>query len=638
MPIFVGLVLALILSGPGAAQVETYAAMPRIWSADISPDGSHLATGCSPRGLREICIYDLESGAAPIVIPAPEGGRMTGFSWPSDSYLVYYVTSVQTLPTREGLRTWTLNQPIAYSVATGRSEMLMVGSNMVSPLIGDDDRIAVQITYALDTRARTGSRIESRDDFGTVVYEMNLQNGRRVRRLHVSTDSAFDYVMNQAGEAVLEARFVDETGQYTINRSGRGSHEAIYSGIFNGEIPAIYGLADGGRATAVRIPGLGLRRLDIASGEVSRFDVGDVDVSLMDPIVDDYAMDVVGFTYVDDLRRQIFTNPELAAVHAELRQILTEDSITITAWNRDWTKLVVVGEDSGQPANIYLLDLTSGGLGLLDVETVLPEGQAPSPRNRFDYTASDGLAIEAYVTLPPGQTQADGPFPLIVMPHGGPQARDTAGYGWWSSFYASLGYAVLQPNFRGSDGYGYDFLEAGYGGFGTRMIDDIIDGAHALQQSGLARPGAYCASGWSYGGYAALMVALRDPENVACAISFAGVTDPFAILESRNSLEISVRYWEQFMGDRYGNRAQQGTITPAERAADFRAPLLIMHGELDTTVPYGQFRLMYNAMEGRSNARFVTLPGEDHYLSNPQARATVLRESQAFLDENFPAN
>lgn len=397
-------------------------------------------------------------------------------------------------------------------------------------------------------------------------------------------------------------------------------------------------MTDNGTAVAIRIPGTGLRRLDIATGEISRYDVGGTDVSLMGAIVDRYANSVVGFRYTDDLPRQIFTDPDLASLHAELKEILTENSVIITAWNMDRTKLVVEGRDAGQPANYYLLDLNSGGLGLLDVEAQLPEGQVASARDLIEYEASDGVSIPAYLTLPPGRTQADGALPLIVMPHGGPRSRDTAEYDWWAAFYAARGYAVFQPNFRGSIGYGYEFERAGYGGFGTRMIDDIIEGAHHLQAAGIARPGQYCVIGGSYGGYAALMTALRDPEHVACAVSFAGVTDPFAFLGGRNRWQTELRYWEQYMGDRYGDRAEQALITPVARVGELQAPLLILHGEDDTTVPYDQLRLLRNAMEGRDNVRFVTLQDADHYLGTPEARTILLRESQAFLDENFPAD
>ncbi|WP_417480954.1 alpha/beta fold hydrolase [Maricaulis sp.] len=638
MRVVLGLFVTLLLSGPALAQVETYAAMPRIWAADLSPDGTHLATGCSPRGVREICIYDLAGGAAPVVIPAPDGGEMSAFDWPGNAYLIYYIDSVQTLPTQDGLRTMTLTQPVSYSLATGRSEPLMVNSRLVSPMVGAEGRVAMEITFALDTRAGSGSRIGGRDDSGTVVYEMNLENGRRVRRMEVSDGSTIGYLLNPEGEVVLDVRRFDETGQYSVHRPDGAQSPAIYSGIFPATQPRVYGVMDNGEAVVIRIPGSGLRRLDIATGALSAFDVGGEDVSQMAAIVDYYASEVVGFRYTDDLPRQIFIDPDLASLHAELKQILTEDSVTITTWTPDRTKLVVEGRDAGQPANFYLLDLNTGGLGLLDVETVLPEGQAPSSREYLEFTASDGLEIPAYLTLPPGFAEGDAPPALIVMPHGGPRARDTAEYDWWAAFYAAHGYAVFQPNFRGSTGYGEAFERAGYGGFGSRMIDDIIEGAHHLQETGRARPGQYCVIGGSYGGYAALMTALRDRDNVACAVSFAGVTDPFAFLGNRTRWQTTLRYWEQYMGDRFGDRDDQATITPVARADELTLPLLVLHGEDDTTVPFGQLRLLRNAMEGRDNVQFVTLPDADHYLGTPEARTVLLRESQAFLDANFPAH
>lgn len=623
MRVISGLVLASILSGQGMAQVDTYAAMPHIRGASLSPDGSHLATGCSPRDQREICIYDLASGAAPIVIPAPDGGELSGFLWPGNEYLIYDVRTVQTVPTREGLRTWTLVQPVSYSLATGRSVLLTVDSWLASPMSGVEGRVAMSLPY--------GSG-------GAGVYEMNLENGHRVRRLEVVGGNSTGLMLDQHGEVLLDIRYEDWDGAYAIYQVGDHAPSLVYSGVFPATQPRVYGLTESGGAVAISLPGTGLQRLDLATGALAAYQVGDLDVSQMAAIVDDYAAEVVGFSYIDDLPRQIFIDPELASLQTELHQILTEDSVTITAWTPDRTKLVVEGRDAGQPASYYLLDLNAGGLGLLDVEMQLPDGQSFGSRQSLEYAASDGLVIPAYLTLPPGWVEGNAPPPLIVMPHGGPQARDTAEYDWWAAFYAARGYAVFQPNFRGSSGYGEAFEQAGHGGFGSRMIEDIIEGAHSLQATGAVRPGPYCVIGASYGGYAALMAALRDPDNVACVVSFAGVTDPFALLGSRNRWQTTLRYWEQYLGDRYGDRAEQATITPVSRAGEFRAPMLILHGEDDTTVPYGQLRLLRNVMEGRDNVRFVTLRDADHNLGTPQARATVLRESQTFLEEYFPAN
>ena len=633
-----GMACALMCASGSLAQIDTYAAAPRIWHASLSPDGDHLATGCSPRGDREICLYDLTGAAQPTVIASPEGGHITGFYWPSPTHLIYFVESMQRRATSSGMRLVRFSQPLSYSLERQNSEMLMAQAGIISSLINSDDTVAVQLTYELDDRARAGSRIGNNNDFGTVVYEMDLDDGTRNGRLEISSGSTIDYVMTPEGELVLDVRYDDESGEYSIYRARGNRSRPIFERTYSGELPTIYGTIDDAASVVIRLPREGLRRLNIASGELTPFNIGDIDVSRTRPIVDEYTSSVVGFGYIDDLPEQIFTDRQLAGLHAELKQILTESSVTIATWTVARDKLVVIGQDPGQPASYYLLDMNSGALGLLDTEVTIPEGTHIGRRVAMPFTASDGLTIPAYVTLPPGQGVNDGPFPLIVMPHGGPQSRDMADYDWWAAYYASLGYVVLHPNFRGSEGYGPDFIEAGYGGFGTRMIDDIIDGAHVLQEQGLAREGQYCASGWSYGGYAALMVALRDPDNVACVISYAGVTNPGFLMRDQSNLEITTRYWEQYMGPRYGDAAHLASITPTDRASEFRAPLLVIHGEDDLTVPIGQMIQLQSAVGTRNGSQFISLGDENHQMRNLSSRQRVLRESTEFLAEHLPVS
>tara|TARA_R110002073_G_scaffold319869_3_gene494724 strand:+ start:587 stop:2506 length:1920 start_codon:yes stop_codon:yes gene_type:complete len=638
MRVLTGLACALVMAGIAAAQVDLFAAAPRIWDASLSPDGDHLATGCSPRGDREICIYDLTGASQPAVIPSPDGGHITGFYWPSPTHLIYFVESMQQRPTGAGLRLLRIRQPIAYSLRTQSSVMLMAQAGIISSLINSDDEVAVQITWQLDDNPNAGSRLGNRDDFGTVVYEMDLDDGTRNGRLEASVGSTIEYVMTPEGELVLDVRYDDESTVYSIYRARGNRSRPIFERDYPGDLPHIYGTVDGASAVAIWLPREGLRRMDVSTGEMTSFNIGTVDVSRTEPIVDEYASTVVGFSYIDDLPRQVFTDPELAGLQTELAQILTEDSVTITTWTADRSKLVVVGQDPGQPANYYLLDMTSGALGLLDTAVAIPDGTTIGDRVAVSYPASDGLTIPAYVTLPPGETLESGPFPLIVMPHGGPQSRDMADYDWWAAYYASLGYVVLHPNFRGSEGYGAEFIEAGYGGFGTRMIDDIVEGAHFLQAEGIAREGAYCTSGWSYGGYAALMAALRDSDHVACVISFAGVGNPFALMGEPGELEINRRYWEQYMGPRFGDAAAQAEITPSLRGGEFQAPMLVIHGADDLTVPVGQWRQLRDAVGDRNGSRFILLDDENHQMRNLSSRQRVLQESTDFLAEHFPPN
>lgn len=642
---FLPILLLIGWAAPAHAELDAYAALPRVWAADLSPDGRHLATGCAPRGQREICIYDLTGREPPRFIPAPEGGRITDFFWPSPYYLVYRVRSFQRVQYESEVERITVSRAVSYSMDSGESAVLLgdianvSGLDEVSSVLLDHpDRVAMELTLIEDEGGPRGIRLESAAGYRSVVYEVDLDDGSLVETRLRSNAPTVQYVLDPRGRLLLDVRYALMSGIYTIYKADGRERTPIFRDTYPAGWPYIYGLIEGGRAVAIAFPEQGLFRMDLESGEFTRFEIDGLVVVGQEPILDRYSGEVVGFAYVDSLPRQDFIDPELAQLHHTLQDVLSEDSVTITAWTPDRNKMVIEAADPGQPANFYLLNLEDGELGLLDSAMQLPEGASVGRREYITYEASDGLEIPAYLTVPPGYEDGAGELPLVVMPHGGPQLRETAQFDWWSAYYASLGYAVLQPDYRGSAGYGQAFTEAGYGEFGGRMIDDIIDGVRFLESEGIARPGGYCAVGASYGGYAALMAGLRDADNVACIISFGAVTHPFALMASRDDFPDLVRFWEQYIGSRYTDPADQRAITPARRAREFRMPVLMMHGDEDTTVPYGQFRLMRQAVGLRTRIEFETLRGEDHFLGSQDVRRRVLDASGEFLQRHLPVD
>ena len=246
--------------------------------------------------------------------------------------------------------------------------------------------------------------------------------------------------------------------------------------------------------------------------------------------------------------------------------------------------------------------------------------------------------MEVFLTLPPGKALADGPFPTVIMPHGGPEARDGFGYDWWAQALAAEGYLVIQPNFRGSSGYGQAFRNAGFGAFGGKMIDDIADaGAWAVDQ-GLVASGAYCVAGASYGGYAALMMGLNDAARSQCLISVNGVTEPFAQVAAFADGSETADYWERYIGmNRYTSDEERAVISPVARAGEITQPVLLLYGEQDLVVPTAQARLLTDRLEGKAGFRSVSLGKSDHYLATSDVRNQVLTETIAFLNEHHPA-
>jgi len=254
------------------------------------------------------------------------------------------------------------------------------------------------------------------------------------------------------------------------------------------------------------------------------------------------------------------------------------------------------------------------------------------------YKSRDGLDIHSYLTLPPGKAEKN--LPMVVLPHGGPDDRDFLHFDWMAQFLATRGYAVLQPNFRGSTGYGVGFRDAGFGEWGRKMQDDITDGVRKVISDGIADPKRICIVGASYGGYAALAGATFTPELYACAVSYAGIADVSQILgqaaQESGKHSTSLHFWESRLGNRFSDVNLQQAASPAFHAEQVRAPVLLLHSNLDLTVPYTQSLREQAALQAAGKkVQYVAIRGDDHYLLHADARLQVLSEMERFLTANI---
>jgi dipeptidyl aminopeptidase/acylaminoacyl peptidase len=224
-----------------------------------------------------------------------------------------------------------------------------------------------------------------------------------------------------------------------------------------------------------------------------------------------------------------------------------------------------------------------------------------------------------------------------VLPHGGPAVLDTQDFDWWAQALAAQGYAVLQPNYRGST-VSVAHRAAGFGEWGRKMQTDLSDGVRYLGEQGTIDPKRVCIVGASYGGYAALAGISLEPGVYRCAVAVAGIADLKRFLVRRGD-SVTQRYWNRFMGVSGPGDPILKAISPIEHVSAIAGPVLLIHGRDDTVVPYEQSDAMADALKHAGKSfEFVTLKHEDHWLSRSATRLQMLEATVAFLRKNNPAD
>ena len=336
---------------------------------------------------------------------------------------------------------------------------------------------------------------------------------------------------------------------------------------------------------------------------------------------------VVGAAYNTDRHNAVYFAPEVEKLVTSLSKALPQQPILqVTDSSVDESKLLVYAGSDSDPGVYYIFDRNSHQLATFLVARNQLEGVTLAKVKFVTYPAEDGVAIPAYLTLPPGRESAKG-LPAIVLPHGGPSARDGWGFDWLAQFYAARGYAVLQPNFRGSSGYGDAWFQQNGFKSWPIAIGDVLAAGRWLVSEGIADPSKLGIVGWSYGGYAALQSAITDPSLFKAVIAIAPVTDLAGRKEEH-------RRWSevQLVSDFVGEGTHMHAGSPVENAAKIKVPVLLFHGAFDRNVAIDQSKRMAARLSAAGvNCELVTWDNLDHRLDDSSARAQMLAKSDAFL-------
>ncbi len=600
--------------------IDAFAMDPAMSDAQVSPDGSHIATlqRFTKDGKQFVLIYDASDMTRKPVTLGSAKMNIVAFDWINNERLV--IRFRQDVDTLEKLGAFT-RQAFKLAIVDRQGKQWLEiprkradRRSDISQFLENFGNAAIMDSLPKDD---THILIEYDDDRNGIsdIFKVNVETGSARRVARNTSKINITYVDADTSEPRLAQRFDESESAIVYLARLQGEQEWIEMGrtvaeagnnskIFNALLQVkddrnkFYVLSNHETDTA------GIYIYDLEQGAFGelQFRHPKYDASGVRTRLDDDKNEVViGFTYTGKAGDIYLTDPEEAALYLAIDKILPDTRNRIVSRSDDQNTLIIRAAGPKSPPTWYLLqdntfNLLGQALPFL-TEDMLAEVEWVT------YAARDGLQIPALVTIPNGE----GPFPVIVHPHGGPVARDYWGFDLWAQMLAYHGYLVIQPQFRISEGFGRRHLEAGYARWGYEMQDDLDDAITYLAERKLADPERAGIFGWSYGGYAAFVGSFRDPNPYRCAISGAGVADvPF--------FRARLNDFGDFTEKTY--RLTVDGINPIDHVDSVDIPILVIHGDIDERVPVAESHKFVKLLKKfNKQHKYLELEGANHFFT-----------------------
>ena len=615
---------------PPRIPASQFARRPAFWDTKLSPDGTLFSFMRQAKEGTAFIITETNTGKIVRALGTDPLDEIEWYRWVNNDKLLLGVST----PGKYFDEEVRYSRLVLVEVATGTMTRLFARSEVV---VGDNVvHVAEDGSYVLVSIQQTVY------DFPSVMKH-ELKAGGKIGTVQEPRPGVWDWVTDEQGVVRMGTGWVD--GKLKVFYRPRAGEPLKLLGLLKdgAEDQQYYDAvlmvsgSDEGYVLSESAKGrVGVRRFNFATREVIEtvFEHPDWDIDSIS--IKDGKPYAAFFTAERD--EVHWFDPEVAKQYRALRKALGNGEVWVVSRAKDDSRMLVFAGQENDPGVLYLYD--PGAKRLQEISQYRPELDfrslaTPKP---MQYTARDGTVIHGYLTLPRGR-EAKG-LPLIVMPHGGPYGvRDKLEYNDEVQLLANRGYAVLQPNYRGSGGYGGAFYYLGTGEIGRKMQDDIDDAMDWAVKEGIADASRVCVVGGSYGGYAALWSVLRNPERYRCAASWAGVSD-WAKMLRYDRRYLSERVNKSWSAQLTANKeVDLDPVSPSRFAGQLSRPVLLAQGSKDKRVPMAQYTIFEKASRtAPMPPQTLLIEGEGHSFSKPESAQAWYEALDAFLAKHNPAD
>lgn len=630
----VAIAIAFCAFAVEAAPLDAYARIPLVEAATLSPDGKRLAILIADGEQRSVAVRDVATKAVTARASSTELG-INSIRWVGNTHVL--------------IMTYETADPIGISggaLSWRRAHILNAATSKLVPVLADVPSATSMVVNTPMIRTIGGRPtlfvegmqfVEHKGAAG--LFQTDLETGRS-RLVKPAELGSRRWFVDADGRVVAQEQVRSKPDRWILKVNGPSGWRDAHTATSNRERARIVALGRGGRSLLFAVPGAdqdGVIWQELmldGSSEPPPQIVSAERSALTDP----QRGALLGYYELDgDRDRYSYFDPGFTdgvqAVTAAFRAITVE----IKSWSEDRQKVVAWVEMPGASPGYFLVDLGTRKAELV-AETY--PGLTPADvgiTSRVRFKAADGLDLVGYLTRPAGKAQ-EKKLPLIVVPHDGPSSRDLPNFNWWAQAMASRGYAVLQVNYRGSRGYGRQFLEAGRDEWGRKMQTDLSDGIRALAKGDIVDAKRVCIVGRGYGGYAALAGIALEQGVYRCAVSVGGVSDLRRQEAYRRSSK-GASAWLPFMSAQDRTEATLAKFSPASHAAKVDGPVLLVHAQDDAVVPIEQSRVMAKALRDAGKpVEVVEYGGTDHWLGRGETRMWAISATMAFVEKHNPPN